>query len=247
MKVVWTRFGTRTDKVAIVQLQGVDVVASGGKGVSGGNRESRSDDSRCKNITFIEVHTDEGLTGLGETFRTPRPVAGQIHETVAPYLLGKDPLTIDRTAAACCSPYLGFASTSAETRSNEDRNGKRTFVRLGKRPRGFDLSDRVHARVTPVRPKVERLYDRSQDTGHSRPHLAKSLHAVTALDGQAIRVEEIKEFAARRGVTAWSAHYRHALLAQADRRGGDVFAASREEAQMMQHVARRRGDPEGVV
>jgi len=36
------------------------------------------------NITFVEVETDEGLRGLGETFRTPRAVAAQIHETVAP-------------------------------------------------------------------------------------------------------------------------------------------------------------------
>ena len=31
------------------------------------------------NITFVEVHTDEGLTGLGETFRTPKAIAAQIH------------------------------------------------------------------------------------------------------------------------------------------------------------------------
>jgi L-alanine-DL-glutamate epimerase-like enolase superfamily enzyme len=37
------------------------------------------------NITFVEVHTDEGLSGLGETFRTPKAIAAQIHETVAPY------------------------------------------------------------------------------------------------------------------------------------------------------------------
>ena len=69
------------------------------------------------NITFVEVHTDEGLTGLGETFRTPKTVAAQIHETVAPYLLGKDPLTIDAHSSVLLNPYLGFASTSAEIRA----------------------------------------------------------------------------------------------------------------------------------
>jgi len=69
------------------------------------------------NITFVEVHTDEGLTGLGETFRTPKTVAAQIHETVAPYLLGKDPLTIDAHSNPLLDPYLGFASTSAEIRA----------------------------------------------------------------------------------------------------------------------------------
>jgi L-alanine-DL-glutamate epimerase-like enolase superfamily enzyme len=69
------------------------------------------------NITFVEVHTDEGLIGLGETLRTPKTVAAQIHETVAPYLLGKDPLTIDAHSSVLLNPYLGFASTSAEIRA----------------------------------------------------------------------------------------------------------------------------------
>src|SRR5438046_8490570 len=69
------------------------------------------------NITFVEVHADEGLIALGETFRTPKTIAAQIHETVAPYLLGKDPLTIDAHSNALLNPYLGFASTSAEIRA----------------------------------------------------------------------------------------------------------------------------------
>src|SRR5438046_3862707 len=69
------------------------------------------------NITFVEVHADEGLIGLGETFRTPKTVAAQIHATVAPYLLGKDPLTIDAHSKALLNPYLGFASTRAEIRA----------------------------------------------------------------------------------------------------------------------------------
>ena len=69
------------------------------------------------NITFVEVHTDEGLTGLGETFRTPKAVGAQIHETVAPYLLGKDPLAIDAHSNVLLNPYLGFASTSVEIRA----------------------------------------------------------------------------------------------------------------------------------
>src|SRR5437773_10217080 len=68
------------------------------------------------NITFVEVHTDEGLSGLGETFRTPRTVAAQIHEAVAPYLLGMDPLTIDAHSSVLLNPYRGFESSSAEMR-----------------------------------------------------------------------------------------------------------------------------------
>ena len=69
------------------------------------------------NITFVEVRTDEGLSGLGETFRTPRAVAAQIHETVAPYLLGKDPLAIDAHSDALLNGYLGFGASSVEVRA----------------------------------------------------------------------------------------------------------------------------------
>ena len=69
------------------------------------------------NITFVEVHTDEGLSGLGETFRTPNAVAAQIHETVAAYLLGRDPLTIEAHSHALLNPYIGFASSSVEIRA----------------------------------------------------------------------------------------------------------------------------------
>ena len=69
------------------------------------------------NITFVEVHTDEGLTGLGETFRTPKAVASQVHETLAPYLLGRDPLAIDAHSHVLLNPYLGFASSGVETRA----------------------------------------------------------------------------------------------------------------------------------
>ena len=71
------------------------------------------------NITFVEIHTDEGLTGLGETFRTPKAVTAQVHETVAAYLLGKNPLAIDAHSHVLLSPYLGFASSGVETRAAE--------------------------------------------------------------------------------------------------------------------------------
>ena len=47
------------------------------------------------NILWVQIHTDTGLVGLGETFRGAQAVQAQIHELVAPYLLGKDPLAIE--------------------------------------------------------------------------------------------------------------------------------------------------------
>jgi len=69
------------------------------------------------NIIWIQVHTDEGLVGLGETFMGAQAVEAYIHETIAPYLLGKDPLQIDRHARALYG-YLGYRSTGVEMRGN---------------------------------------------------------------------------------------------------------------------------------
>ena len=48
------------------------------------------------NILWVRVHTDEGLVGLGETFRGADAVARYLHSDVAPLLIGRDPLEIDR-------------------------------------------------------------------------------------------------------------------------------------------------------
>jgi galactonate dehydratase len=69
------------------------------------------------NILFLQIHTDEDLTGLGETFFGARAVEAYIHETAAPYLLGRDPLHIDRHASELYG-YLGYGSSGAETRGN---------------------------------------------------------------------------------------------------------------------------------
>jgi galactonate dehydratase len=70
-----------------------------------------------ENLLWLRVHTDEGLTGLGETFLLPSTVEAYIHEHLAPRALGRDPLAIDRLARDLTG-YLGFRSTGAETRGN---------------------------------------------------------------------------------------------------------------------------------
>jgi galactonate dehydratase len=42
------------------------------------------------NLCFVRLHTDTGLTGLGESFFGAAAVEAHIHETVAPLLLGLD-------------------------------------------------------------------------------------------------------------------------------------------------------------
>jgi L-alanine-DL-glutamate epimerase-like enolase superfamily enzyme len=69
------------------------------------------------NIIWVRVHTDEGIVGLGETFFGAQAVEAYLHETVAPYLIGKDPLQIDRHARGLYG-YLGYRSSGVETRGN---------------------------------------------------------------------------------------------------------------------------------
>src|SRR6056300_1056523 len=51
--------------------------------------------SKYSNLVWIKIHTDEGLVGLGETFRNPQAIISYLHETCAPYLIGRDPLRIN--------------------------------------------------------------------------------------------------------------------------------------------------------
>ena len=67
-------------------------------------------------LCWVQVHTDEGLVGLGETYFGPQAVAAHIHANVAPYLLGKDPLQIDRHWRALYGAH-GIRSTGVEDRA----------------------------------------------------------------------------------------------------------------------------------
>ena len=69
------------------------------------------------NLLLAQVYSDEGLVGLGETSRGALAVEGQIHDLVAPYLLGKDPRQIQLHNRQLTNSYLGFASAGAEMRA----------------------------------------------------------------------------------------------------------------------------------
>ena len=69
------------------------------------------------NLLWLCVHTDEGITGLGETFFGAATVEAHVHEYIAPRVLGRDPFEIDRLASDLVG-YLGFRSSGAEMRGN---------------------------------------------------------------------------------------------------------------------------------
>ncbi len=69
------------------------------------------------NLLWVQIHTDEGFVGLGETFYAVAPVAAHIHETSAPWLLGRNPLEIDKISHHFLNTYLGFNSVGVEMRA----------------------------------------------------------------------------------------------------------------------------------
>lgn len=73
--------------------------------------------SKLSNLIWVEIHTDEGIVGLGETFRGAEAVEAYIHSLAAPMLLGKNPLEIDRLNKTLLRGYLGFNGSGVETRA----------------------------------------------------------------------------------------------------------------------------------
>ncbi|WP_338665217.1 mandelate racemase/muconate lactonizing enzyme family protein [Pararoseomonas sp. SCSIO 73927] len=69
------------------------------------------------NLIWVEIETEEGLTGLGESFRGAQAVEAVLHEAVAPWLIGKDSRRIEQVSRHLMTPYLGFHSASAEVRA----------------------------------------------------------------------------------------------------------------------------------
>jgi galactonate dehydratase len=67
-------------------------------------------------LVWLRVYTDEGMTGLGETFFNAGAVETYIHEDLAPRVIGRDPLAIDAIARELVT-YVGFRSTGVEVRA----------------------------------------------------------------------------------------------------------------------------------
>lgn len=74
------------------------------------------------NLVLLRLHTDDGLVGIGETFRNAEAVVTYIHETCAPNLIGQDPLRREalshRMARDIGNHFNGFPTRSVEIRGN---------------------------------------------------------------------------------------------------------------------------------
>jgi galactonate dehydratase len=69
------------------------------------------------NLLWVHVHTDSGVTGLGETFFGAEAVESYIHETAAPQIIGSDPRQISKIFNQLV-PYVGANSSGVEMRGN---------------------------------------------------------------------------------------------------------------------------------
>jgi L-alanine-DL-glutamate epimerase-like enolase superfamily enzyme len=69
------------------------------------------------NLIWVRLRTDEGVTGLGETFMGAAAVEAYIHESVAPKLIGRNPIQIEAINRRLLN-YLGWRGTGVETRGN---------------------------------------------------------------------------------------------------------------------------------
>jgi len=71
---------------------------------------------------WVRLHTDTGLTGLGETYPFPEAEAAVIHRSLAPVLLDRDPLSIDKLWADMflAVSYAGWAGAEMRAISAVD-------------------------------------------------------------------------------------------------------------------------------
>ena len=68
------------------------------------------------NLLWVRVHTSEGLSGLGETYFGAPASEADIHDRIAPIILGQDPSRIEYLNMKM-QPYVGFTGSGAEVRA----------------------------------------------------------------------------------------------------------------------------------
>ncbi len=68
-------------------------------------------------LVWVEIDTDDGRTGLGESFRGAQAIETVIHDEIAPQLLGTDAAHVTAISSRLLANYVGFNSSGAETRA----------------------------------------------------------------------------------------------------------------------------------
>ncbi len=68
------------------------------------------------NVLWVQLHTDTGFSGLGETWFGAAAAETDIHDRIAPLILGQNPTRIEYLNRLM-HPYVGFCGTGAEIRA----------------------------------------------------------------------------------------------------------------------------------
>lgn len=161
------------------------------------------------NLLWVQVYTDVGLVGLGETFFSAKAVEAYVHETLAPLVLGQDPRQIDRLNQSI-STYLGFRSTGVETRGNSafdialwDLFGKLTQQPVAQLLGGFSRNEiRTYNTCAGIEYMKEAKGQRTENYG-----LAGKKHKYDDLNGFLRRADELAESLLDDGITAMKIWY----------------------------------------
>ncbi|QGG93537.1 mandelate racemase/muconate lactonizing enzyme family protein (plasmid) [Agrobacterium sp. MA01] len=158
-----------------------------------------------QNLLWILVHTDEGITGLGETFFGAETVEAYIHEYVAPRVIGRDPLQIDLLAADLVG-YLGFRSSGAEVRGNSafdialwDIFGKATGQPIAQLLGGFS---RREIRTYNTCAGTEYIKKATGQTTANYDLSKSATRAYDDLNGFLLRADELAHSLLEDGITA---------------------------------------------
>jgi galactonate dehydratase len=159
------------------------------------------------NLLWLHVHTDEGLVGLGETFFGPRAVEAHIHETVAPLLLGKPALQMDRHGRTLQNQYLGFSGSGVEMRaaSAVDIALWDLFGQAVEKPLHECLGGLSHDKVRIYNTCAGYRYIRAeggQKTGNWGVDAASAAGPYEDLDAFLNRADELAQSLLEQGITA---------------------------------------------
>jgi galactonate dehydratase len=72
---------------------------------------------RQPNILWVQLHTDDGLVGLGETYYLPAACEAVVHDFIADFLLGESPFQIEKIWDSVFSWANFFGYAGAELRA----------------------------------------------------------------------------------------------------------------------------------
>ena len=73
-------------------------------------------------LIWVRIHTDEGIIGLGESWFGCAAIEADIHDRVAPALLGQDPSRIEALNRQM-RPYVGFGKVEHINPNNMSSKG----------------------------------------------------------------------------------------------------------------------------